>query len=167
MAAAKPTRFGSLPHEGEDARPPRLRFATILYAMIDTFLVPAKTSVKAKGDGPAVEISGASSRVFLLTLHITNVIEQESLDIGIFGLADGATWGPKPLECFPQKFYRAQHPLLLDLTKQPEIKFLRAHWEVGRWGRGPETPIFEFQVAMREVPAEVLKEVTAEAHARL
>ena len=135
--------------------------------MIDTFLVPAKTSVKAKGDGPAVEISSASSRVFLLTLHITNVIEQESLDIGIFGLADGATWGPKPLECFPQKFYRAQHPLLLDLTKQPEIKFLRAHWEVGRWGRGPETPVFEFQVAMREVPAEVLKEVTAEAHARL
>ena len=167
MAAAKPTRFGSLPHEGEDARPPRLRFATILYAMIDTFLVPEKTSVKAKGDGPAVEISSASSRVFLLTLHITNVIEQESLDIGIFGSADGATWGPKPLECFPQKFYRAQHPLLLDLTAQPEVKSLRAHWEVNRWGRGDGVPMFEFHITLKEVPPDVLKEATAEAQALL
>src|SRR5437879_11651431 len=28
--------------------------------MIDTFLVPEKTAVKAKGDGPAVEVSAAS-----------------------------------------------------------------------------------------------------------
>ena len=134
--------------------------------MIDTFLVP-KSSVTAKGDGPAVDLSAAGNRVLLLTLEITNIVEQESLDVSIFGSSDGAAWGAKSLASFPQKFYRGQHPLLLDLTKQPEIKFLRAHWEVGRWGRGPETPIFEFQVAMREVPAEVLKEVSAEAHARV
>jgi len=66
---------------------------------------------------------------------------------------------------FPQKFYRAQHPLLLDLTAHPEIKFVRAHWEVKRWGRGTEIPMFEFHVTMREVPTDILKEATAEAKA--
>jgi hypothetical protein len=103
--------------------------------------------------------------VFLLTLNITNIIEQESLDVGIFGSADGAAWSPKPIAVFPQKFYRAQHPMLLDLAAHPEIKFVRAHWEVNRWGRGTETPMFEFHVTMREVPTEILKEASAEAKA--
>jgi hypothetical protein len=133
--------------------------------MIDTFLVPKKTVVNAKGDGPAVDVSGAANRVFLLTLNITNIVEQESLDVSIYGSADGSTWSPKPLTNFPQKFYRAQHPLLLDLAGYPEIKFVRAHWEVNRWGRGTEIPMFEFHVSLREVPTDILKEATAEAKA--
>jgi hypothetical protein len=126
--------------------------------MVEAFLVPEKTTVTAKGDGAAVDISAAQSRVFLLTLNISNVIEQESLDVGIFGSPDGTTWDAKPLVAFPQKFYRGQHPLLLDLKPQPAVKFLRAHWEVNRWGRGVETPMFEFAVAVKEVPASVLQE---------
>jgi hypothetical protein len=133
--------------------------------MIDSFLVPEKTVVNAKGDGPAVDVSSAANRVFLLSLNITGIVEQESLDVSILGSADGTTWGPKPLTNFPQKFYQAQHPLLLDLTGQPNVKFLRAHWEVARWGRGSETPMFEFHVTIKEVPAEILKEATAEAKA--
>jgi hypothetical protein len=133
--------------------------------MIDSFLVPEKTVVNAKGDGPAVDISGASNRVFLLSLNITGIVEQESLDVSILGSADGTIWGPKPVTNFPQKFYQAQHPLLLDLTGQANIKFLRAHWEVGRWGRGSETPMFEFHVTIKEVPTDILKEATAEAKA--
>jgi len=133
--------------------------------MIDTFLVPEKTSVTAKDDGLAVDISAASNRVFLLTLNITEVIEQEALDVSIFGSADGAVWAPKPLDTFPQKFYRGQHPMLLDLTQQADIRFVRAHWEVNRWGRGEATPMFQFHVTMKEVPPDVLKEATAEARA--
>jgi hypothetical protein len=133
--------------------------------MIDTSLVPEKTVVNAKGDGPTLDLSGAASRVFLLTLDITNIIEQEALDVSIYGSVDGATWGVKPLVAFPQKFYRGQHPLLLDLTGHAETKFIRAHWQVNRWGRGTETPMFEFHLAIREVPPEILKEATAEAKA--
>jgi len=133
--------------------------------MVDTFLVPPKTVVDARGDSVAVEVSGTANRVFLLNLEITNIVEQESLDLSIYSSADGATWGPKPLAIFPQKFYRGPHPLLLDLTALPEVKFIRAHWEVNRWGRGSETPMFEFQVAVKEVPSEILKEATAEAQA--
>ena len=133
--------------------------------MIDTFLVPENTVVNAKGDGPSVEVGGATNHVFLLSLNIAEIIEQESLDVSIFGSADGSTWGPKPLTYFPQKFYRAEHPMLLDLSGQPQVKFLRAHWEVARWGRGTETPMFKFGVTIREVPADILKEATAEAQA--
>ena len=132
---------------------------------IDTLLVPEKTVVSAKGDGPTLDISGASSRVFLLTLDITDIIEQEALDVSIFASADGAAWGAKALIAFPQKFYRGQHPLLLDLTGHAEAKFIRAHWEVNRWGRGTVTPMFEFHLAIREVPPGILKEATAEAKA--
>jgi hypothetical protein len=134
-------------------------------ATIDTFLVPQKTVATTKGDGAALDVSGAANRVFLLTLDITNIIEQQSLDVSIYGSPDGATWGAKPLIAFPQKFYRGQHPLLLDMTAHAEAKFIRAHWEVGRWGRGTTTPMFEFHLAIREVPPDILKQATAEAKA--
>jgi len=133
--------------------------------MIDTVLVPAKTVVSAKGDGSVVEVSVAASRVFLVTLAITKIIEQESLDLSIYGSADGALWSPKSIAAFPQKFYCGESPLLLDLTAHADVKFVRAHWEVARWGRGTETPMFEFSVALKEVPANILKEATAEAKA--
>jgi hypothetical protein len=131
--------------------------------MIDTFLVPEKTVATAKGDGPAIDIGGAVNRVFLLSLNIIDIVEQEALDVSVYGSSDGSTWASKPLTNFPQKFYRAQHPLLLDLNDHQDVKFVRAHWEVNRWGRGSETPMFEFNVPIKEIPADVLKEATAQA----
>ncbi len=133
--------------------------------MIDSFLVAEKTVVTAKGDGPAIDVSNASSRVFLLTLQVTNIIEQESLEVSIHSSSDGSTWAPKPIVTFPQKFYRGDSPLILDLTAHPDVKFVRAHWEVARWGRGLETPMFEFSLRLKEIPAEILREATAEAKA--
>jgi len=133
--------------------------------MTDAVLVPAKTVATAKGDGSAVDVSGATNRVFLVTLAITKIIEQESLDVSVYGSADGAVWGPKSIAAFPQKFYCGESPLLLDLTAHPDVKFVRAHWEVARWGRGTDTPMFEFSVTLKEVPANILKEAAAEAKA--
>jgi len=133
--------------------------------MVNGFLVPEKTVVTAKGDGTATDVSSAAHRVFLLTLAITDIVEQESLDVSIHGSSEGATWTPKPLISFPQKFYRGQHPLLLDLQDRTEVKFVRAHWEVYRWGRGSPTPSFAFSVSIKEVPPEILQEAAAEAKA--
>jgi hypothetical protein len=133
--------------------------------MIDTFLVPEKTLVNAKGDGPAVDVTGAVNRVFLLSLEITKIIEQESLEVSVYGSVDGAAWGAKPIVSFPQKFYCDESPMLLDLKAHPDVKWVRGHWEVARWGRGTETPMFEFRIRLKEVPAEILREVTAQAKA--
>lgn len=129
--------------------------------MIETSLVPEKTVVTAKGDGAAVDVSGAGNRTYLLTLDITKIIEQESLDVSVHGSADGTTWDAKPLVSFPQTFYSEQVPLLINFSEHAAVKFVRAHWEVARWGRGTETPMFEFGVSMKEVPASVLQEVGA------
>jgi len=133
--------------------------------MIDTVLVAENTVVSAKGDSPYVDLNSATGRVFLLTLEITKIIEQESLELSVYGSADGTTWGAKPVVTFPQKFYVGQSPLLLDLTAPAVVKFVRAHWEVARWGRGTETPMFEFSLKLKEIPPEVLRQATAEAKA--
>ena len=129
--------------------------------MIDAALVAARTIVTSKGDGPVVDISSAAGKMFLLTLHITRIIEQESIDVSVWGSPDGTNFGQKALATFPQKFYAGEHPLMLDLSTHPELKSLRAHWEVNRWGRGSEVPMFEFQLMVKEVPQEMLKEVGA------
>jgi hypothetical protein len=129
--------------------------------MVDTFLVAEKSVVTSNGDGPAVNIEGAAERMFLLDLNITQIIEQESLDVSVWASPDGNDWGQKPLVKFPQKFYRGSHPLLLDMRSEPQIKFLRAHWDVNRWGRGEIQPAFEFDLNLKEVPAEVLASAAA------
>ena len=126
--------------------------------MLDAYLVAVKTVATAKGDGPVVNIGTPQSGVLLLQLNITGVVEQESIELSIFGGPDESTIGKVPLASFPQSFYGGEHLLLLDLTAVPDVKVLRAHWEVNRWGRGPETPWFEFSLKATEVPAELLRE---------
>ncbi len=134
--------------------------------MLDVFLVPEKTVITAKGDSEALDITAASNPVFLLTLTINEVIEQESIEVSLFTSVDGATWEAKPVATVPQKFYPGEYPLLVDLTATPNAKFLRAHWDVNRWGRGSTTPRFVCSVRLREVTPEALQEAKSEASTR-
>jgi hypothetical protein len=124
--------------------------------MLQTALIPDKTVISAKGDGAPVDLSDVLNHVFLLTLDIVNTVEQESIEVSIFGSADGQAWPPKPIISFPQRFYRGETSLLLDLNSRPDVKFIRAHWEVNRWGRGTDAVMFEAGLSIREVPAEML-----------
>jgi hypothetical protein len=126
--------------------------------MLDAFLVPANSIVTAKGDSETLEITGSVSRVFLLTLSITSVVEQEAIDIFVYTSADGATWEAKAVAGMEQKFYPGEYPLLVDLSGKPDAKFVRAHWDVYRWGRGSTAPQFQISMRLREVSAEVLRE---------
>ena len=134
--------------------------------MIDVCLVPENTAVTAKGDSEPFEVSAAANLVLLATLSITRIVEQESIELMFFTSADGTTWDAKPVAALPQKFYVGEYPLLVDVSLAPTAKFLRAHWEVNRWGRGPATPSFEIGLRVREIPADLLQEARAEAAAR-
>ncbi len=105
--------------------------------MKPTFLVP-ETIVRE--DGHAEPMSVEAGTLLLLTLGITRILEQESLDVVIQGSADGEQW--QPLIAFPQKFYCGTYALLLDLARTPEIVKLKVHWKLGRWGRGDQKPLF-------------------------
>lgn len=132
--------------------------------MVDAELVPVPNVVTTKGDGPPVDITGAGTRVFLLELEIRGVVEQESLTVSILG-GEAATEQTR-LASFSQQFYAGRYPLLLDLTALPAITVLRAHWEVNRWGRGPQTPWFDFALRLREVPENILRELNRQPTGR-
>jgi hypothetical protein len=116
-------------------------------------LIPQSTRVTANGEGDAHDISSSQTRTFVCSMAITDQMEQESIDVSIWGSADGQTWGAKPLLMMPQRFYRGETRQILDLSLKPEIRFLRAKWDLFRWGRVAPHPMFVVGFHLTEVPA--------------
>ena len=109
--------------------------------MLPEFLLE-ETTVREAGTGPAIGIGDQAGEALILTLGITRIIEQESIDISILGSVDGTDWLAKPVVSFPQKFYCGTYQIFCDLIERPEIKYLRAKWAVNRWGKGDPKPLF-------------------------
>jgi hypothetical protein len=116
-------------------------------------LIPAETRLTENGDGAAHNISSSASRTFLCSMEITSQIEQESVDLSVWGSEDGQNWGTRPLLKMPQQFYRGETRQILDLSLQPAVKFIRAKWELTRWGRVAPHPMFVVGFHLTEVPA--------------
>jgi hypothetical protein len=106
---------------------------------LPAFLIPEST-VHENGSSPSLDL-GESPVPILLTLGVLQVVEQESLLLGIYGSADGAGWGTEPLVGFPEKFYPGISAVYLDPTAQ-SVRFIRAQWKVNRWGRGSKSPAY-------------------------
>ena len=115
-------------------------------------LIPANTRLDSNGDSAPLDISATVSRTFFCTLTVADQIEQESLDVSIWGSADGQDFGKRPLLKLPQQFYRGATKMVLDISFRPEIKFLRARWELNRWGRVAPTPMFVAGLQLEEIP---------------
>ncbi|MDX2149422.1 MAG: hypothetical protein SFV54_01710 [Bryobacteraceae bacterium] len=113
--------------------------------MLPNFLLP-ETTAREDGSGPVLELGESAGKLLVLTLGITRIIEQESLDLSIWGSADGVEWGSRALVAFPQKFYCGTYTMLLDLTDRPEVRHIRVQWKMNRWGRGDSKPLFGFYV---------------------
>jgi hypothetical protein len=115
-------------------------------------LIPANTRLESNADGEPLDISETVSRTFFCTLIITEQLEQESLDISLWGSADGQDFGKRPLLKLPQQFYSGTTKMILDVSLRPEIKFLRARWKLNRWGRVAPTPMFVASLELEEIP---------------
>ncbi len=116
-------------------------------------LIPARTRVESNSEGAKFDVSTSATRTFLCLLTVFDQIEQESLDVSIWGSADGENWGTKPLLKLPQRFYRGSTKMILDLSLRLAIKFIRAKWELNRWGRVAPLPMFEIGLSITEIPA--------------
>jgi hypothetical protein len=110
-------------------------------AMLPQFILP-ETTIREAGTGPECDLGDRQGGTLILTLGITRTIEQESIDISIWGSADASDWGAKPLAAFPQKFYCGTYQILLDLGEHADVKYLRVKWAVNRWGKGDPKPLF-------------------------
>jgi hypothetical protein len=116
-------------------------------------LIPAGTRLIANGEGEPRDIGASQTRTFLCSMLITGQLEQESVDISIWGSANGQDWGKFPLLKMPQRFYRGETRQILDLSMQPDVRFIRAKWELTRWGRVAPHPLFVLGFHLGEVPA--------------
>ncbi len=128
--------------------------------MLPSFLIP-EAVIREDGEGPVIALGSSQGKLLLLTLGITRIIEQESLEISIWGSSDGESWNARPLSVFPQKFYCGTYQVLLDLNDRPEVRYIRVQWKVSRWGRGASKPLFGFYVFAEEMSRQALTAKTA------
>ena len=122
--------------------------------MLRNFLLPESIG-RADGAGPEFKLGPHRGKLLVLTLGITRIIEQESLDVSIWGSSDGENWGLRPMAKFPPKFYCGIYSVLLNLAAQPDIAFVRVQWKMSRWSRGETTPMFGFYVYAEESGARI------------
>ena len=116
-------------------------------------LIQHDTLVNESGFGAAVDIRASETRTFFCVMNITDQIEQESVDVSIWGSANGENWGTHPILKLPQQFYRGETRAVLDLTLVPEINFIRVNWDLNRWGRVAPLPMFVLGLHLKEIPA--------------
>ncbi|HVO97515.1 MAG TPA: hypothetical protein VMT15_05580 [Bryobacteraceae bacterium] len=105
----------------------------------------------AREDGASNEIALGSraGRPLLLTLGITRILEQDSLDVSVWGSADRQQW--RQIAAYPQKFYCGTYLLLVDLSREPNMRYLRVQWRMGRWGETDPKPVVGFFVSAEEL----------------
>ena len=110
------------------------------------FLLPESVA-REDGAGAEIALETYCGKPLLLTLGIDLTVEQESLEISVWGSPDKRAW--RLLQTFPQKFYCGTYSLPLDLTRHPDVRYLRAQWRMNRWGAG-KSPVFGFSLAAQQ-----------------
>jgi hypothetical protein len=119
---------------------------------VEFVLISPGTQLTANGEGQPFDITSSQTRTFLCTMEITDQMEQESVDISVWGSTDGTDFGKMPLLKMPQRFYRGETRQVLDLSLKPEICFIRAKYDLTRWGRVAPHPMFVVGFRLLEIP---------------
>src|SRR5665213_2672756 len=120
--------------------------------MTAVFVLP-ETVVREDGQSWEIALEASTGRMLMLTLGITRVLERETLEVSIQGSRDGSTW--QRLAAFPKKSYCGTYSLMVDLSSQPEMRYLRVHWTVDRWDNAMQKPVFAFFVSGEQLRARV------------
>jgi hypothetical protein len=114
------------------------------------YLVP-QCQERHDGVGSVIDLGDFRGKLLVVTLGINDVVEQEGLEISIWGSAEGSDWGTKPLLTFPQKSYCGVYATILNLTKKPATRFLRVQWTMSRRAEQNSDLLFGFYVSLEEV----------------
>src|SRR5947208_1391078 len=123
--------------------------------MLPAFLIE-ETTVRETGTGPALDLGETRGDTIILTFGITRIIEQESIDLSLWGSVDGVEWGAKPIATFPQKFYCGTYQIIADLSAHPDVQFVRVKWTMNRWGKGEPKPLFSIYVFAQAMQRELV-----------
>jgi hypothetical protein len=122
--------------------------------MLPNFLLP-ESIARSDGKGPEIDLGSKQGKLLVLTLGVTRILEQESLEVSVWGSTDGENWGSRPLATFPPKFYCGIYSILLNLVSRADVQYLRVQWKMSRWSRQDVTPMFGFYLYAEESGARV------------
>jgi len=100
---------------------------------MQVMLLP-EIETREDGAGGEIVLGPRQGQPLVLTLGVTRITEQQSLDVSIWGSSDHTHW--RQLTTFPQKYYCGTYLSLLDLSQHRGIRYLRAQWTMSRWGDG-------------------------------
>jgi hypothetical protein len=117
--------------------------------MLPICLLPENVN-RTDGAGPSTDASHAAGKLLVLTLGITQILEQESLEVSVWGSSDQRNWGLKPVAFFPPKSYCGFYSVLLNLSARPDIRYLRVQWKMNRWRKPAGNLLFSFYVVAEE-----------------
>jgi hypothetical protein len=115
--------------------------------MFSKILLPESVT-RQDGAGPEIALE-PGCLTLQLTLGITRIIENEILDVSVWGSSDGRQW--KQLAAFPRKFYCGTYSLVLDLARHPGVRYVRTQWKMGTWDMQEPKPLFGFYLHAEEV----------------
>lgn len=118
------------------------------------YLLPESVR-KGDGVGPVVPLDDYCSKLLVLTLGITDVVERTGLTVSVWGSTDQNEWGSGPLLTFRQRQYCGVYSVLLNMASYMNLRYLRVQWSMNRWGRGERIPQFGFEVFAEESGARV------------
>jgi len=115
--------------------------------MTSKYLLPERVA-QHDGEGAELALNADRGMPMQLTLGITRIIEQESLEVSVWGSPDRQNW--RQITVFSRKFYCGTYPVVLDLAGHPDVRYLRAQWKMSRWDRAETTPLFGFYLLAQE-----------------
>jgi hypothetical protein len=110
---------------------------------------------KGDGIGPVVSLGEHRSKLLVITLGISDVVERTGLTVSVWGSPDQIQWGAKPLITFRQRQYCGVYSVLLNMAMHTDVRYLRVQWNMNLWGRGERVPMFGFEVFLEESGARV------------
>ena len=123
--------------------------------MKQMFLFPEMTA-HTSGFGPAVDLGDAAGQLIVLTLDITCIQEQQTLDAVIWGSTNGTDWGPRPIFSLPHRYYCGTYHHHIDLSNYKELRFLRLEYRLRGWLPQSHKPVAIFSAHAELCPEEAL-----------
>ena len=106
----------------------------------------AETIARADGVGPVIDLLSKRGKRLILTLGITRITAQQSIEVSVWGSAGHENWGSRPMATIPHKFYCGIYSVPLNLERHPEIRIVRLQWKMSRWRKEEAQPMCEFYV---------------------
>jgi hypothetical protein len=120
-----------------------------------------ESSRKGDGAGPIVALDEYCSKLLVVTLGITDIVERAGLTVSVWGSEEQTDWGSKPLVTFRQRQYCGVYSVLLNMAMHTDIRYLRVQWNMKGWGKGDRPLLFGFEVFLEESGARVSSSAVA------